>query len=82
MRGDAHVQGSPAALQIEPGETSAAESLVFGPALDTIVAGLGLNITIQVRSMQRQYIGVLLSEGLLLEKTLLFGEYCAKCYVL
>ena len=49
MRGAVNLMGSPLQLQILPGPTSATASLVYGSALDTAVAGLNANITVQVR---------------------------------
>lgn len=47
-RGPTHVSGSPTQLQVLPSATSATQSLAFGPALDTIIAGIASNITVQV----------------------------------
>ena len=49
MRGSAHVRGSPLQVQVLAGSTSAAMSQFLGTALDTIVAGLPANVTVQVK---------------------------------
>ena len=49
MRGSAHVSGSPTQVQVLAGSTSPTGSLFLGTAVDTVVAGLPGNVTVQVR---------------------------------
>ena len=57
MRGSSHLQGSPLQIEVLPDKTSTQGSTYFGTGLNTLVAGIPANLSVQVHDSPLQQSG-------------------------